>query len=270
MIARKVTGEIGNVVDSMTVGAESISTTAGRLGVTSESMANSAKGLGMAVDSTKNSLGAITGMIESSGGESDKVHSMMGDVQVAVDEGHNSMERTIGAMTSIKESSDRVGDILKLIEEIAFQTNLLALNAAVEAARAGESGKGFAVVAEEVRNLAGRSSDASKEIARFISEAKDVSENGVDIVGTAGESLQRITTSVGEVQERIDLINNLASQQTEKVQETNSEMQSLEDVSRSVENVAGESARAADDLQREADLLGSMITKLKELANGAP
>jgi methyl-accepting chemotaxis protein len=98
-------------------------------------------------------------------------------------------------LTEINNSSQKITDIISVINEIAFQTNLLALNAAVEAARAGEQGRGFAVVASEVRNLAQRSATAAKEIKEFIQDSVARVEEGTKLANQSGEKLEQIVTA---------------------------------------------------------------------------
>ena len=104
------------------------------------------------------------------------------------------VRETVDAMNAIVNSSQQIGQIIGVIDEIAFQTNLLALNAGVEAARAGDAGKGFAVVASEVRALAQRSAEAAKEIKALISSSTAQVDHGVKLVAETGKSLERIMT----------------------------------------------------------------------------
>src|SRR5207249_6006135 len=106
------------------------------------------------------------------------------------------VRQAIAGMGEIETSSRQIGQIIGVIDEIAFQTNLLALNAGVEAARAGDAGRGFAVVASEVRALAQRSADAAKEIKALISASSQQVERGVNLVGETGKVLERILTQV--------------------------------------------------------------------------
>jgi uncharacterized protein YoxC len=118
-------------------------------------------------------------------------------------EGGAVVERTITAMQAVAESSKKISDIIDMVNEIAFQTNLLALNAAVEAARAGEAGRGFAVVAGEVRNLAGHSAGAAKEIQSLITESMTKVEQGNQLVADSGRLLGEIITKVQSVADTI-------------------------------------------------------------------
>ena len=105
----------------------------------------------------------------------------------------------VAAMSEIEKSAQQIGQIIGVIDEIAFQTSLLALNAGVEAARAGDQGRGFAVVASEVRALAQRSAEAAKEIKTLISASSQQVGVGVELVGETGKALQRIVTQVADI-----------------------------------------------------------------------
>jgi len=123
------------------------------------------------------------------------------------------VSRAIDAMSSINEASRRIVDIISVIDDIAFQTNLLALNAAVEAARAGEQGRGFAVVASEVRNLAGRSATAAKEIKTLIQASVARVDQGSQLVAQSGETLGQI---VGAIKRLSDIVGEIASASQEQ------------------------------------------------------
>jgi len=125
-------------------------------------------------------------------------------VEKMAEDGNKVVAETIDAMTEIKVSSDEIGKVLKLIEDIAFQTNLLALNAGVEAARAGEQGRGFAVVANEVRGLAMRSSKAASEIGELITRSANHVNHGVDLVNASGEALNGVVSGLLDATKKLD------------------------------------------------------------------
>ena len=131
------------------------------------------------------------------------------------------MREAVEAMDAIAKSSGQIGQIIGVIDEIAFQTNLLALNAGVEAARAGDAGKGFAVVASEVRALAQRASAAAKEIKGLVSSSTSHVDAGVRLVAETGKSLERIMSQVSEINTVVANIATGAHEQAASLQEVN-------------------------------------------------
>ncbi|KAE9785658.1 methyl-accepting chemotaxis protein, partial [Escherichia coli] len=128
--------------------------------------------------------------------------------------GGEQTSRVASTMHEISASSQKIGDIIGVIDSIAFQTNILALNAAVEAARAGEQGRGFAVVAGEVRALAQRSANAAKEIADLIKESVDRVHAGADMANKAGSSMEQIVSSVTNVSGIMSEISDASDEQS--------------------------------------------------------
>lgn len=169
----------------------------------------------------------------------------------------------IKAMEFIDESSKKVSSIMVVIDEIAFQTNLLALNAAVEAARAGESGKGFAVVAEEVRTLAQRSAQASKQIKTFMDESTINVKNGVVAVHHAGERLQEIVSASKDVASLISEIANASQEQTSGLEQINTAVAEMDHMTQENAALVEKSSASADALSHQADDLMSMMSFFK-------
>ncbi len=178
----------------------------------------------------------------------------------------------ITAMSGIEKSSDEIGKIIGVIDEIAFQTNLLALNAGVEAARAGESGKGFAVVAQEVRELAQRSAAAAKEIKDQIARSSSQVDQGVRLVGEAGEALKRISDQIKSANEIVAKIAHSASEQDSTLRSISSSMNQLDAATQQNAAMAEETTASAETLAADTDELLDLIRgfRVGNVAHAAP
>ncbi len=169
----------------------------------------------------------------------------------------------IGAMSGIEQSSAEISKIIGVIDEIAFQTNLLALNAGVEAARAGEAGKGFAVVAQEVRELAQRSAAAAKEIKSQISNSSGQVQNGVQLVGEAGQALKRISDQIKTANEIVTKIAHSASEQDTTLRSISASMNQLDVVTQQNAAMAEETTASAEVLANDTEGLLELIRGFK-------
>ncbi|KRB49918.1 chemotaxis protein [Rhizobium sp. Root708] len=169
------------------------------------------------------------------------------------------VSEAIEAMSGIEKSSSEIGKIIGVIDDIAFQTNLLALNAGVEAARAGESGKGFAVVAQEVRELAQRSAAAAKEIKDQIARSSGQVDQGVRLVGEAGEALKRISDQIKAANEIVAKIAHSASEQDTTLRSISSSMNQLDAATQQNAAMAEETTASAESLASDTDELLNLI-----------
>jgi methyl-accepting chemotaxis protein len=163
------------------------------------------------------------------------------------------------AMQQIKETSAEIGQIIELIDEIAFQTNLLALNAAVEAARAGSAGSGFSVVAGEVRNLAGRSATAAKRIEDLIVVSGQRIDLGTALVTESCESLQSILGSVSTVAESVNEIAAASQEQAKGLGEINTAVGVLDRITQQNTELASASTGTSESLRQQAALLEQQL-----------
>lgn len=177
--------------------------------------------------------------------------------------------QVVDTMNAIKHSSNKIVDIISVIDGIAFQTNILALNAAVEAARAGEQGKGFAVVASEVRNLAQRSAAAAKEIKQLIADSVDKVDTGARFVSDAGQTMQEIVSAVGRVTDLMGQISSASSEQGAGIQQVNLAITSLDETTQQNAALVEEAAAAAESMAEQArELTQTMsVFKLPEQTN---
>ncbi|MFS8045963.1 methyl-accepting chemotaxis protein [Rhizobium sp. BR 314] len=197
-----------------------------------------------------------------------------GEVRDLVSETHGNArkfstvaEDAIRAMQGIETSSQQIGQIIAVIDEIAFQTNLLALNAGVEAARAGDAGRGFAVVAHEVRELAQRAATAAKEIKTLINASRERVVDGVKLVGATGEGLGAISELVQSIHDHMDAIAMAAKEQSSGLQQVNTAVNIMDQATQSNAAMVEEMTASATCLVQEAQGLSSMLEKFVTTAD---
>lgn len=180
------------------------------------------------------------------------------------------MVEAMAAMTAISESGKRIGDITRVIDELAFQTNLLSLNAAVEAARAGDHGRGFAVVAGEVRQLALRSANAAKEIGDLIDETMLRVRDGGRVVGETAEALSGIVTAVEHVTGFIEHISAAAQEQSAGIEQVNGAVSTMDGANQQNAALAEELSAASQSLDEQSGILQQQISAFRLDANQPP
>jgi len=169
------------------------------------------------------------------------------------------MGETKHSMSDIQTASDKIREITGLIDSIAFQTNLLALNAAVEAARAGEHGRGFAVVAGEVRNLAGKSADAAKDISRLIGETSDAINIGVEQVERVGSSLDQVTTETKKMLSIVEEVSIASQEQSQGVNEINQSITHIDNTTQQNAALVEETTATTETLLESAEQLQASV-----------
>jgi methyl-accepting chemotaxis protein len=177
--------------------------------------------------------------------------------------GGSSVSQLVNTMDSISASSQRIVDIISVIDGIAFQTNILALNASVEAARAGEQGRGFAVVAGEVRNLAQRAANAAREIKVLIDDSVEKVEEGSKRVAEAGATMQDIVASANRVTDIMAEISAASREQAADIEQINGSVAQMDDAAKQNAKVVEDAAAAADSLQQQAGALVEVVASFK-------
>jgi methyl-accepting chemotaxis protein len=171
------------------------------------------------------------------------------------------MAQVTDTMTTIRQSSERVADIVGTIDGIALQTNILALNAAVEAAQAGERGRGFAVVASEVRSLAQRSAAAAREIRLLVADSVQQAENGSVLVREAGITMNEIVSGVGQVSTIVSRIAAASHEQSAGVAQANVAVAQIDEATQRNAALVEQAAAAAGSLQAEAAALARTVSR---------
>jgi methyl-accepting chemotaxis protein len=211
------------------------------------------------LEETAASMEELSATVRQNSENAQQANQLATTAREAADRGGRVTTQAVEAMTRIEGASQKISDIIGVIDEIAFQTNLLALNAAVEAARAGEAGKGFAVVASEVRTLAQRSAQASKEIKGLILDSGNQVKDGVKLVNAAGEALEGIVGSVKKVADIVSEIAAASAEQASGVEQVNSAVTQMDEMTQKNAALVEESAAAARSLEEQASELTRLI-----------
>ncbi len=267
-ITRGIARALHVVIERLRQGADSTSDAARQVSSTSQSLAQGASEQAASIEETSASIEEMSSMTKQNAANATEARSLAAQAREYADTGTASMERMSQAIDDIKKSADETAKIIKTIDDIAFQTNLLALNAAVEAARAGEAGKGFAVVAEEVRSLAMRSAEAAKNTADLIQQSVKNSDNGVAISREVADVLENIAAGNRKVNELVDEIAAASEQQSQGIEQVNTTVGELEQVTQSNAANAEESASAAEELSSQSEELNHTVQDLQILVNG--
>ncbi|NVK73595.1 MAG: PAS domain S-box protein [Oceanospirillaceae bacterium] len=247
---------IKNASDAVYTGAREISNGNTDLSNRTEQQASS-------LEETASSMEELTGTVRQNADSAKQANNLASSaVTIAIDGGHL-IEDVVKTMASINESSQKIADIIGMIDGIAFQTNILALNAAVEAARAGEQGRGFAVVASEVRTLAQRSANAAKDIKDLISESATKINNGNELVNKSGDTMREVVSSIKQVNDIMTEIASASAEQSSGLDEIGKAVSQMDEMTQQNAALVEEAAAAAESLLSQADQLTSNVNQFQ-------
>ncbi|MDC8784170.1 methyl-accepting chemotaxis protein [Roseateles koreensis] len=242
--------------DSMSVASREIAVGNHDLSVRTEKQATS-------LEQTSGNMQSLTDTVRQSAEAAAQANQLAGSAAVVARRGGEVVNQVVVTMNEINASSNKISDIIGVIDGIAFQTNILALNAAVEAARAGEQGRGFAVVAAEVRSLAQRSAEAAKEIKSLIGASVERVESGSRLVQNAGTTMDEIVASVQRVSDIIGEVTAASGEQSQGISLVNQSIGQLDQMTQQNAALVEEAAAAASSLEQQANALQAAVATFK-------
>jgi len=253
--AESLTGTLTDI----SVSATAVDTSAQEIAGAADDLARRSERNAAMLEQTASALEQMSATVKSAASSAQTARLAVTDISNRAGKGHEVVTRAVSAMDEIKASSEAIGRILQVIDDIAFQTNLLALNAGVEAARAGDAGRGFAVVASEVRALAQRSSEAAREIARLIETSSSNVAHGVGLVHDSGKALREIVQGVEDVAAKINEIVTASQETATGIGEIANATSELDRTTQQNAAVFEETNAAVRSLQGEATSLAQAV-----------
>jgi methyl-accepting chemotaxis protein/methyl-accepting chemotaxis protein-1 (serine sensor receptor) len=264
-VIRRITTTLRQATLQLRTGSAHVLTAAGQVAQSAQTLSRGVLQEAASLEETSASMEEISSMTRQNAEHSHDAAQLVAEAEGAVTTANQMLGEMVTSMANIKESSRKVSNIIKTIDEIAFQTNILALNAAVEAARAGAAGMGFAVVADEVRNLAQRSAHAAKDTAALIEESIARSDRGAVRVEKVSASMQDITDSVTKVKTLIDSVSEASRQQAHGFEQVSQALGQMEQMTQNNAASAEASATAGAALNTQARLSLATVDELERL-----
>ncbi|OJF91467.1 methyl-accepting chemotaxis protein [Pararhizobium antarcticum] len=246
---------LGNVQDNTV----SIQSNSQQMRGAADDLAKRTEQQAASLEQTSAALDEITATVRTATVRAEEASKMVGETRNNAEESGRIVGEAISAMSRIEDASTEIGKIINVIDEIAFQTNLLALNAGVEAARAGDAGKGFAVVAQEVRELAQRAAGAAKDIKSLVGRSSTEVVTGVRLVRATGEALGLIEKSVFKINEHMVSIVNAAREQSTGLQEINTAVGRLDQMTQQNAAMVEETNAVSHTLAQDAESLTALV-----------
>jgi methyl-accepting chemotaxis protein len=243
------------VVYTVRQNAESVATASAEIAQGNNDLSSRTEQQASALEQTAASMEQLSSTVRQNADNAQQANQLASSASHVAVEGGDVVNRVVETMKGIHSSSQRIADIIGVIDSIAFQTNILALNAAVEAARAGEQGRGFAVVASEVRSLAGRSADAAKEIKALIEASVQQVDQGTQLVDQAGTTMTEVVSAIRRVTDIMGEISAASSEQSQGVAQVGEAVTQMDHTTQQNAALVEQSAAAASNLQSQAEKL---------------
>ncbi len=253
--ANTTVDNLQEIILSIKSASEAINTAAKEIATGNQDLSGRTEEQASSLEQTASSMEQLTSTVKQNADNAKQANELAGSAQLVAVKGGEVVGKVVETMSAIHQSSNKIADIISVIDGIAFQTNIVALNAAVEAARAGGQGRGFAVVASEVRNLAQRSAAAAKEIKGLISDSVEKVETGNKLVSQAGRTMQEVVASIQRVAKIMSDISSATVEQSQGIEQVSNAVGQMDEATQQNAALVEQAAAAAESLEEQAQQL---------------
>jgi len=261
---------LNRIVQDVRSGADSIAAASKEIASGNTDLSQRTEEQASGLEETASSIEELTATVKQNADNAEAANVLVREASAVASKGGEVVGRVVQTMGGINQSSQKIADIIGVVDSIAFQTNILALNAAVEAARAGEQGRGFAVVAGEVRSLAQRSAQAAKEIKALIGDSVKKVGDGTRLVDEAGATMQDIAARVEKVTAIIAEIAAASQEQRAGIEQVNHAIMQMDKVTQQNAALVEQSSAAAESMQMQAAKLADAVRTFRIHAGASP
>lgn len=260
---------LGDIIGDIRGASDAILTASSEIAQGNSDLSSRTEQQASSLEETASSMEELTSTVKLNADNAKQANVLAEQASSVATDGGVLIGQVVTTMNAINESSQKIADIIGVIDGIAFQTNILALNAAVEAARAGDQGRGFAVVASEVRTLAQRSANAAKDIKALISDSVKKIENGNTLVGKSGDTMKEIVSAIKRVNDIMAEIAAASTEQSSGIDAVSTAVSQMDEMTQQNAALVEEAAAAAESLQSQADQMTQRVAQFRLNSNSS-